>query len=288
VVTTGTDSLFQSRRFRLILCGAIGLALADFVLLDRWQVEGRVLDERGAPAAGAHVLVRFVGQKPLINLPVPPHPNHRHGVCIGSREVVTDKKGRFRVDVVTLNRAVANKSANIEVLAHDQIRSVTGAEMHSSLFAWAPNAKITLSPPIEARIAGRVFLVPHLTHRLGEHEWTYSREVADLAAVISRYPCGRDDLPEVSRYAMERALSIAQTFSERNLVAVACRGARKWLKTRQAHAGERWWNWGRVEDSWPFDCENLDFKQKPSDAALEVERILRESRQQRQRSQAAV
>jgi hypothetical protein len=250
----------------------------DLTLVDRWQVKGQVFDQNTSqPVRDALVLAIFEGQEPLINLPLPPHPNSRYGVCMGFRSARTDHNGQFRFDVLAGNRALANKSAFIQVIATGRLREVTTTGIHSSIFLWAPNTRISLKTNQEVRNQASPNVIPELSSKLPGHEFTFLEQISELTGVLMQDFCG-DPEPEIVEEAMYRALTIAQTFNERSKVVGACRFARR--KTRVTMQSKVWKWFSKPTYQWPFDCDNLKFEKEPSAATLEVEEILRSRRVQ--------
>lgn len=243
---------------RLLVVAAV-IILADVALLDRWQLRGRVVDaDTGRGIADGWVIADFVGSKPLVNLPIPPHPNHRTETCMGQRIIKTDASGRFYINYFTTNRALAAKGATWRTFRGGYISDSSGSVIRSSLLALPPKSTKLLSKAGSGDrfiAQGTEYLI---ARRLPALELSASRELLGSLHFASALGCGSSyTAPHID--AVHYAISIAQTFNERMRVRATCREIRDQIAI--ADRGQ----------PWPFDCDNLPFKYEPSPEVLAVE-----------------
>ncbi len=244
---------------RTVVLTVLVLLLVDWVVFDRWGINGSVADAtNGALIEGAWVFAVFNGEEPLINIPYGPDPRYRMDKCMGTRVTRTDSLGRFRFDAFTFNRPLAQKSAHIIVFKPGWIASTESSSIASSLWALSPKVRISMTRGPGERQSVRQYRPDDAQARLPTSEHSFSSELSGAARVVVRAMsrCGYQGLP-MARAAMEHALDITTTFDERERIRASCRYA--------ANAAMRF---GR---SWPFDCENLPFKKSVSSEVLAVE-----------------
>ena len=276
--------IWHARHWRALAITVGTLLLIDWVVVDRLQVVGRVIDrDTRAGIADAWISVTYFGEKPLVNLPVPPHPNSRTTACIGSRIAQTNRWGWFYFDEIAANRPLANKSFRIHAFKGDWIAASAGGDLQSSVFLWPHFKTIVLQHDSGAQIDGPASLV---TLELPRHEYARSEEVFSTLRVVTSNPCGRAGL-ELSEVAMVHALEIAITYGDRDWSRASCLSAKKHagdLKTARVELLRR------IEPDyvWPFDCDNLPFKKQPSPEVLAVEARDRADREARLRAQGEI
>lgn len=247
-------------RYKLVVGLAIFLGAAmDWVAFDRWQISGSVVDAaNGQPLSSAWVLATFDGETPLLNLPIPPHPNARTSTCMGSQSTKTDVRGRFRFDHLTSNRPLANKRVHLSVFRPGWISTSRDTHIRSSLFL--PSAETEALAlrrgPGEAR-PGQSW-PENIRARLPPDEFTHTEEFFATLRVLAQaqFLCGSGG-DQVLLAAMEHALSIAKSFDERFRARARCHRAAEIQHERGT--------------SWPFDCSNLKFKHQPSREVLALE-----------------
>lgn len=256
----------------IIALAFIAIGSVDWIAIDRWQTKGTVRDsESGEPLPDTWILATFSGEAPLINLPIPPHPNHRRSECMGTQAVRTDENGQFRFNHLTYNRSLANKWARIVVFKPGWIAASADAPMRSSLFARTPigpNLSLTLG---SGQSRSATAWPPNVRARLPSIEFSYSEELFATLRVVAqaRFICGSAG-DDVLIAAMDHAISIAKSFDERFRTRGRCHRAAVIL--------------GRRDSAWPFDCDNLGFKHQPSALVLAVETDLRAQRKTRQKA----
>lgn len=244
----------------------------DWVLVDLWQIRGRVVDEAsGNGIPNSWILANFRGEKPLFRLPIPPHPSHRTGACMGAQVTRTNDLGEFSIKRLSVNRALANKDVSIFALKPGWVSNRSYSAISSSLLGWPPSVSIQLEQPRRRRShASSTDIGSALA--LPAHQQTYSNELTSTLILLSEYACGRDGF-ELYIHAMNHALSIAQTFNERERVMAWCRYSERQTAHYNLRRVEklRWFLHSEPEYVWPFDCENLPFKHQPSAEVLAVE-----------------
>jgi hypothetical protein len=258
----------QVRRKRAIALVLILFAAIDWAALDRWQTSGMVVDaSKGQQLSGAWILAKFNGKKPLIRLPIPPHPMHRTGECMGLHATRTDARGHFAYSEVTYNRALAEKSAYLTVFKPGWIARSASFPLRTSILAWAPgSARVELQPGPGKRRDTSATWTEETRSRLGSIEFTYSEELFSTLSVVSRatwWSCDAEST-EVLVSAMNHALNISATLDERARSRSMCLLAAHKLEAEGL--------------SWPFDCRNLQFNHQPSSEVLAIERELEAKR----------
>lgn len=248
-------------RPRTITAIVLGLLCAlDWVIADRWQARGLVVDSTSnAELSSAWVLVKFDGESPLIRLPIPPHPLDRTSRCMGVHLIRTDEQGRFEIDELTPNRALANKSAHATVFRPGWIPVTMRVPLRTSIFALVPQGiRVPLARGPGARHDNaRSWAAENLRTPVDTQDLSYSDEFFATIRVLSRASSAcESEASEMFVAAMSHALDIAVTLDERDRLRAMCLLASDHL----APSGR-----------WPFDCENLRFKYQPSGEVLKAE-----------------
>ena len=237
---------------------------------------GRVVDaQTGRPISGALVLARFRGERPLVNLPVGPHPAHRTGACMGSAIAQTGATGLFVVDEFVLNRALAGRSVFLLVMKPGWVATRASARTGGSLVSFPSFTKFSMREGPGARRDTRSHTPGSPELSLLPHELTSSEELFEVLQIASLEPCDDAGL-RFSVIAMEYALEVASTFDERWRTRSACGLARASIAKINGGSLRRDSGFGRFkkELSWPFNCEELHFKHSPSPEVLSVEAVL--------------
>jgi hypothetical protein len=245
------------------------LAFLDAAVLDRWGLRGRTVDIQGRSISGVWIVGVFYGKKPLINLPLPPHPKPRQDTCMDVKITKSGPFGFFSFDELTFNRPVAEKHVYLIAFKEGWLDRTGSTSIASSLFSISPMNSIVLTPGPGKRRTALVNSAT-LTAALSPHELTFSEEFFSTTTVIDlslSQHCGSAGIP-VAAFAMQRALQIAETFDERVRARATCRGAKSDISRmiRDKEAAKR---------LWPFDCKNLAFAKSPSKETLAMERELR-------------
>jgi hypothetical protein len=275
---------------RPVLAAVCVFLLVDCLLVDRLQVVGHVVDKStGKAIADAWVVVEFYGEKPLINLPIPPHPNNRTTACMGSRLAKTNRFGWFLFDEITINRQLANKSASILVFKPHWLTEAQSTDVSTSLLALPSIARLNLGiGPGEKKVRTRRdqnsdgALLP-------TSEYMRSEELFDTLSIVMYDACSLPGF-ELSVVAMRHGVEIAETYDERDRTRSACISARNSIaKANESRAEAKHW-FRRFEPDyvWPFDCDNLPFKKPPSPEVLAVEARDRADREARLRAQGEI
>lgn len=256
--------------------GALAALLAgaalDWVVLDRWQFSGEVrAASNGAAIDNALVLADFRGEKPLVRLPIPPHPQHRTSACMGTAIARTDARGRFLFDELHLNRPLANKTVHITVFKPGWHGYQETFQVRSSLFATPVRAEIAVARATDTKTAVRSNLVASLDSLLSAEEKLLSDELRSTLTVISS-TCDYEGF-HVAENAFEHALRIASTYSERARVRGACLYVQSSVERMKAAKQKRGWQRVRASDTykWRFDCDQLPFAKPPSPQTAAVE-----------------
>jgi hypothetical protein len=241
---------------RAALLGIFLIFGVDWMLLDRWQVRGVVIDADTNEGIGeAWVIATFHGQTPLVNIPVPPHPNHRRTECMGAVAGKTDSNGRFGISRLTRNRALAHKTASLIAFKEGWIASWTDTPYRSSIISFPPAAqelKLTKGPGAYLTAASYIGAI---SSRIPESEFSSSEELRQAIFFAFYQWCG-EPRSEGHIAALAHAISMAKTLNERDRVRAGCR-AMTTLIDNGTH--------------FPFDCDNLPFKHEPSPEVLAVE-----------------
>jgi hypothetical protein len=249
----------------VVLC----IIILDTALLDRWGLRGRVTDAKGRSISGVWIVAVFHGKKPLINIPLPPHPTPRRDTCMDIRITRSGPFGYFSFDELTFNRPLAQKYAYLLAFKPGWLDESGSTSIASSLFSVSPMHSIVLTRGPGARRSALVNPA-RLIAALPPHELTFSEEFSSTTAVIHGTlfrDCGSAGIP-VAAAAMQHALNLAETFDERRRAQSSCLGAESDIR-RMTHDKEA------TKRLWPFDCRNLPFAKPPSEEALAMERELR-------------
>lgn len=244
---------------RLVVCTVLGALIADLFLLDHWGISGQVEDDYGRAVPGALILAEFVGQSPVVLLPVPPDPPSRRELCMESRIVETDEFGNFSLSVLTRNRFMTGKSAHLLVYKPGFNTHSLSVSISSSLFLRAPSYNIKLTRATNSR--NESTWSQNIMDRMQPLEVTYADSLLASTFVVTEgiSACGRAGLPLAIR-AMQYSIESASTFDERDRARSACGFARQRLQH---------YEYGL--EQWPFDCDNLPFKHQPSPEVFAVE-----------------
>jgi hypothetical protein len=208
------------------------------------------------------VVLDVYGSEPLINLPLPPHPNHRSEKCMRQLTTKTDAAGRFYINYFWTNQPLANKNAGWMAFKAGYIASRGRSPMRSSVFATPPSAAtVVLETGPGERI--KAFQPTYFeSARLPETQQTATRELMRSLTFATTIGCNTSHTrPHLE--AFHHALAIAQTFDERMRVRSSCLGIKSAIERR---GGSK---------PWPFDCDNLPFKHQPSPEVLAVEAEIR-------------
>lgn len=246
-------------RIRISL-GIISLLLTiDWLAIDRWQVRGTVIDaETKKGISNAWIVATFSGERPLLNIPIPPHPEHRRGECMGTLTTQTDSNGRFSISHLTFNRALANKSASFVAFKEGWIPVSVDAPLRSSLISPPPAVQETLlarGPGVDLTV---IAYTSEISNRLPAYEFSSSQELRETIFFASYRRCN-EPRNEAHIAALSHSISIARTLDERDRTRAGCRGLKKLLEAEEP------------DTVFPFDCENLPFKHEPSPEVLAVE-----------------
>lgn len=266
---SGASRLATWAKNKPVLVGSIvvlTIYLVDLGVVDRWQVGGVIQAANTHDGiAGAWVVADFRGDELLLNSPFQPHPKHPTSKCMGTRLAVTDQYGRFRFNLLTLNRPLTHKRAKLLVFKPGWISHADSSPIKSSLFALDGGVPIALTRGPGASRSTRSFM-DQSAAALQPAEKQRSDELFKTLRALSQIKLMCEYQPEVAVAAMTHALNIAQTFDERERARSACRGVTRRLAS--------------LEDKheWPFDCDNLAFKHEPSAAALALEAELEAKR----------
>lgn len=256
--SAGHERHARKKVIGLVVVIVLLTAFLDLAILDRWQLAGRVTDSAGNPIEGVLVLSDFKGQTPVLISPLSPDPRARHQVCMGSDVRSSDANGDFKFDVFTLNHFLAAKSASIWLYKPGRSVAFRTSPIASSLFAPARTLPVVLN---DMRIGmGSVRWHQPILAALPAGENNFSILLSALSGLVAdaASTCGRQGLT-VGEAAMRDALVQAKTFDERFKVRAACRYANTRIR--------RQW----PDSAWPFDCDNLPFRQKPSAEVLAAE-----------------
>ena len=255
----------NTRRFIVL---TLIFVMFDWGVVDRWGAKGAVFDAvSGAPIEDAWVFATFDGETPWLRIPLGPHPSHRKGRCMGTRVTRTDRNGRFGFDVLTFNRALANKSVSLVVFKPGFLATSGYSSLSSSLLGLSPHVRLSLraGPGDRVQTTKRVPEFPW--SRLPAEERTRSDQLfgtqITIIEVVSK--CGGDGI-RMARAAMAHALDIARTFDERERARAVCRYA--------SDAAQKF------GETWSFDCENPEFRHPVSADVLAVEAEIAASRKQ--------
>ena len=132
----------NTRRFIVL---TLIFVMFDWGVVDRWGVKGAVFDAvSGAPIEDAWVIATFDGETPWLRIPLGPHPSHRTSRCMGTRVTKTDRSGRFGFDVLTFNRALANKTVGLMVFKPGFVATRGYSSLSSSLLGFSPRVRLSL------------------------------------------------------------------------------------------------------------------------------------------------
>ncbi len=267
------------KRWRQIVVVALGFLIIDLALLDRWQVAGRVTDaDTGESISGAWVLADFSGERPLINLPIPPHPSHRTTTCMGSKTVRTGVFGLFVFDELELNRPLANKSAFITVFKPGWISQSDDAVLSSGILTWPGLIHVRLERGPGERTDPRSRSAGDPSFSLPAKERMSSRELLQTLHVVAGPVCSTADLA-LAALAMQHAVDIAETYDERERVRSSCLAVELQVKSlkQSKRGGFDWYQLFSSDFSWGFHCDELHFAHQPQPNVLAVEDRVRQS-----------
>lgn len=240
------------------------LLTIEWGILDRWQLTAQVKDSTtGNNIPGAWILFDLLGEKPLVRLPIPPHPRHRTRECIATRAIRTDVGGRFKFSELMLNRALANKSAHIIVFKPGLLTSTKGIKLSASLLASSPFVMFNLAADDGRRRETNIYPASYPAGRLPLVERTYGQELFSAEGFLldAASACTVD--VEVLSAAMQHILQIAETFDERERARAACGYVEKRLASNHRAPIS--------PAAWPFQCDNLPFKKEPTAEVVAVE-----------------
>lgn len=256
----------RHRIFRAVVSILIAYLVLNWVVVDRWQLQGRVESDtaqQGLP--DAWVLATFWADEFLINVPFQAHPRRGTAECMGTGLAKTDHRGRFEFDELALVPPLLSKRARIVVFKPGWTSEASSSLVTSDLLAMSP----TITLPAR-RASGETQLTTKYSDEfvagLDIDEQKRSDELFDASRVVFAATSACEYQHEIVRAAMAHLLNIARTFDERERVRVACRGV---VKRLRAIPGKH---------DWPYDCENPPFKHQPSESARALEAKLEEKR----------